>query len=88
LNVVADGDELLGLIRGALGAGARSLLLTLWEVNDRSAMMFMVNFYKLLRGAGSKAAALREAARNVRQEYRHPYYWAPFVIVGKALNHV
>ena len=36
LNVIAAGDEVLGLIRGALYAGARSLLLTLWEVNDRS----------------------------------------------------
>src|SRR5262249_15333457 len=41
LNVVAAGDELLGLIRGALYAGARSLLLTLWEVNDRSTTSFM-----------------------------------------------
>jgi CHAT domain-containing protein len=88
LNVVADGDELLGLIRGALGAGARSLLLTLWEVSDRSAMMFMVNFYKLLQGAKSKAAALKQAARKVREEYPHPYHWAPFVIVGKPLNDV
>jgi CHAT domain-containing protein len=82
LNVVADGDELLGLIRGALGAGARSLLLTLWEVNDRSAMMFMTNFYKLLQGSKSKASALNQAARNVRESEPHPYHWAPFVIVG------
>jgi CHAT domain-containing protein/exonuclease VII small subunit len=86
LNVIADGDELLGLIRGALGAGARSLLLTLWEVNDRSAMIFMVSFYQRLREAASKAAALTEAARKVREAYPHPYHWAPFVIVGKALN--
>jgi CHAT domain-containing protein/TolA-binding protein len=86
LNVVADGDELLGLIRGALYAGARSLLLTLWEVNDRSATMFMTAFYKLLQGATSKAMALTQAAREVREKYPHPYHWAPFVIVGKALS--
>jgi CHAT domain-containing protein len=86
LNVVADGDELLGLIRGSLYAGARSLLLTLWEVNDQSANLFMTSFYKLLQESGNKAAAVTQAAREVRKHYPHPYHWAPFVIVGKALS--
>ncbi len=86
LNVVADGDELVGLIRGALYAGARSLLLTLWEVNDRSATMFMTSFYKLLQESGDKAAAVAQAAREVREHYPHPYHWAAFMIVGKALR--
>ncbi len=86
LNVVADGDELVGLIRGALYAGARSLLLTLWEVNDRSATMFMTSFYKLFQESGDKAAAVSQAAREVREHYPHPYHWAPFMIVGKALR--
>jgi CHAT domain-containing protein len=86
LNVVADGDELVGLIRGALYAGARSLLLTLWEVNDRSATIFMTSFYKRLQGTDNKATALGQAAREVRETYPHPYHWAPFVIVGKALS--
>ena len=86
LNVVADGDELVGLIRGALYSGARSLLLTLWEVNDRSATMFMTAFYKLFLESGDKAAALAGAARQVREHYPHPYHWAPFMVVGKALR--
>jgi CHAT domain-containing protein len=86
LNVVADGDELLGLIRGALFAGARSLLMTLWEVNDRSATLFMTTFYKLLQGSGTRCAALSQAAREVRKEHPHPYHWAPFVLVGKAFS--
>ena len=86
LNVVADGDELLGLIRGALYAGARSLLLTLWEVNDRSTTAFMTSFYNRLPGAANKAAAVREAALEVREEHPHPYYWAPFMLVGKGLR--
>jgi CHAT domain-containing protein len=88
LNVIADGEELLGLIRGALCAGVRSLLLTLWEVNDSSATRFMTEFYSLLSGASSKAVALAQAAREVRKSYPHPYHWAPFVIVGKALNEI
>jgi CHAT domain-containing protein/Flp pilus assembly protein TadD len=86
LNVIAAGDELLGLIRGALYAGARSLLLTLWDVNDRSTAQFMTSFYRHLQQSSNKAAALAEAAKEVREEHPHPYYWAPFVLVGKALS--
>ncbi|HUN63890.1 MAG TPA: CHAT domain-containing protein [Candidatus Sulfotelmatobacter sp.] len=86
LNVVAAGDELLGLIRGALYAGARALLLTLWEVNDRSTTTFMTSFYRQLPTAPSKAAALAQAAREVREQHPHPFHWAPFVLVGKAFN--
>lgn len=86
LNVVAEGDELLGLMRGALYAGAQALLLTLWEVNDRSTTTFMSSFYRQLPNAQNKAAALATAAREVREEYAHPYYWAPFVLVGKVVS--
>jgi CHAT domain-containing protein len=86
LNVIAAGDELLGLIRGALYAGARALLLTLWEVNDRSTAQFMTSFYRRLPGAKSKAEALAEAAKEGRESHPHPHFWAPFVIVGKGLN--
>jgi CHAT domain-containing protein len=86
LNVIAAGDELLGLIRGALYAGARSLLLTLWDVNDRSTAQFMTSFYARLLQSANKAEALAEAAKEVRERYPHPYYWAPFVLVGKGLS--
>jgi CHAT domain-containing protein len=86
LNVIAAGDELLGLIRGALFAGARSLLLTLWDVNDRSTTQFMTSFYKHLLQTSNKAEALARAAAEVRAEHPHPYYWAPFFVVGKALS--
>src|SRR5580704_7271446 len=86
LNVIAAGDELLGLIRGALYAGARALLLTLWEVNDRSTAEFMTSFYRYLPRAESKAEALAQAAKELRATHPHPYFWAPFVLVGKGLN--
>jgi CHAT domain-containing protein len=82
LNVIGSGDELLGLIRAALSAGARSLLLTLWDVNDRSTSKFMSSFYRGLPTANSKAEALAEAAKEIRHEFPHPYYWAPFILVG------
>jgi tetratricopeptide (TPR) repeat protein len=86
LNVVAAGDELLGLIRGALYAGARSLMLSLWDVNDRSTAEFMTLFYGRLGQSENSAAALGDAAKELRERYPHPYYWAPFVLVGKALS--
>src|SRR5207247_2099026 len=56
LNTVADGDELRGLTRGLLAAGARSLLVTLWDVHDRSTAEFMRFFYRGLEAGLSKAA--------------------------------
>lgn len=86
LNVVSAGDELLGLIRGALYAGARSLLLTLWDVHDETTAEFMTTFYTRLNTTQNKARSLVEAMRELRKTHPHPYYWAPFVLVGKALS--
>ena len=83
LNVVAAGDELLGLIRGFLYAGAQSLLLTLWDVHDRSTSAFMTSFYRRLSETQDRAAALQGAMRELRAAYPHPYYWAPFMLVGE-----
>ena len=82
LNVVAAGDELIGLVRGLLSAGAQNLLLTLWDVNDRSTADFMKEFYTRLFKRSDRALALREAMTEVRQKYPHPYFWAPFILVG------
>ena len=85
-NVVAAGDELIGLMRGLLSAGARSLLLTLWDVNDSSTAAFMKLFYRLLVNGSDRAQALRHAMREMRKHYPHPYYWAPFVLVGNVFS--
>ena len=82
LNVVAAGDELRGLARGLLGAGTRSLLATLWDVYDESTAEFMTRFYTALQSGLTKAASVRAAVAGLRNTYPHPYYWAPFVLVG------
>ncbi len=86
LNVVAGGDELLGLTRGLLYAGARSLLLSLWEVDDRSTAELMKEFYGGLTRDRKKADALRLAMLELRKRYPHPYYWAPFKLIGNAFT--
>ncbi|HZQ52371.1 MAG TPA: CHAT domain-containing tetratricopeptide repeat protein [Bryobacteraceae bacterium] len=85
LNTVTEGDELLGLTRGLLYAGARSLLLSLWDVDDRSTTEFMKDFYGQLTLGRRKADAVRTAMLNLRERYAHPYYWAPFKLTGRAL---
>jgi CHAT domain-containing protein len=83
MNLVAAGDELLGLQRGLFYAGATSLLLSLWDVHDRSTAELMQEFYKSYIHTGDMAGSLQAAMRSLREEYPHPYFWAPFVLVGK-----
>jgi CHAT domain-containing protein len=83
-GVLGGGDELLGLMRGFLGAGAASLLLSLWRVEDRSTLALMEHFYNALAQGQTKAAALHHAQCSVMQQLPHPYFWAPFVLVGDA----
>jgi CHAT domain-containing protein len=83
MNVVAAGDELLGLERGLFCAGASSLLLSLWDVHDRSTADLMQSFYHCFIQTGDMAGALQTAMRHVRKQHPHPYFWAPFVLVGK-----
>ncbi|MFO0838764.1 MAG: CHAT domain-containing tetratricopeptide repeat protein [Phycisphaerae bacterium] len=79
---VRPGDELAGLQRAFLAAGARSLLVSLWAVNDESATRMMARVYDLRLGGLSTTAALRQAQRELRADCPHPVAWAPFSLVG------
>ena len=83
MNYVAAGDELLGLQRGLFCAGATSLLLSLWDVHDHSTATLMQEFYKSYTVTSDMPASLQLAMLNVRQQHPHPYFWAPFVLIGK-----
>jgi CHAT domain-containing protein/predicted negative regulator of RcsB-dependent stress response len=83
MNVVAAGDELLGLQRGLFCAGAASLLLSLWDVHDRSTAELMQAFYKGYMESDNMAVSLQSAMKQLRQQNPHPYFWAPFVLVGQ-----
>ena len=81
---VPAGDDLVGLTRAFMFAGSPSVLASLWEVNDRSAVQLMRTFYGHLRDS-DKATALAQAQREMRARglYRHPYYWGAFTLVGR-----
>ena len=83
LNVITPGDELIGLARGLLQAGAQSLVLSLWDVHDESTKDFMITFYARLQQGQSKSAAMQSAMIELREKHPHPYHWAPFSLIGK-----
>ncbi len=86
----ATGDKraALGLAGVAVRSGARSTLATLWSVKDDSTSQLMADFYREFSlGQTNKAEALRRAQVALLQQpqYQHPFYWAPFILVGNWL---
>jgi CHAT domain-containing protein len=89
-TAAGDGRAALGLAGFALRSGARSTLATLWAVSDKSTADLMTEFYQKLTQPDvniTKAEALRQAqlALLKNPQYSHPYFWAPFVLVGNWL---
>jgi CHAT domain-containing protein len=83
LGRVANGDDVVGLTRGFLYAGCRSIVASLWKVDDRATAALMTRFYEELE-KGDKRQALRTAQLVTKKEYSHPYYWASFQLTGSA----
>ena len=87
------GDDFVGMTRAFLQVGSTSVLATLWEVEDRSTVDLMKSFYWHLNASQqghNKARGLANAQRALiaSRDYEHPYYWAPFVLVGSmSQNH-
>lgn len=84
LSNVLGGEELVGLVRGLLYAGCHGVLVSLWDVHDATTATFMGDFYRHLAAGTSPAQALQCAMTTLRENHPHPYYWAPFVLIGKA----
>ena len=82
MSEVTGSDDLLGLMRGFLYAGARSLLVSLWTVNDESTAELMVDFYREWRKGTAKSTAFRQAMLSIRESHPNPFYWAPFLLAG------
>jgi CHAT domain-containing protein len=82
MSGVGPGDELVGLTRAVLGAGAGALIASLWAANDDTAPAFMSAVYAGLRSGTGRAGSLRAAALEMRAREPHPYFWAPFILVG------
>lgn len=83
LSKVANGDDLVGLTRGFLYAGANSIVASLWKVDDLATAHLMIRFYRGMQQT-DKQDALRKAQLETRRTYPHPYYWASFQLTGSA----
>ncbi len=87
-SAVRGGDELVGFSRAFLYAGAASLVMSLWRVEDQATAQMMDRFYQGLLDGQRKPAALRQAQLALLQgdegyRCRHPFFWAPFFLVGE-----
>ncbi|MBW8048867.1 MAG: DUF3856 domain-containing protein [Cytophagales bacterium] len=90
LGEVQHGEGVYGLQRALQTAGARSVIMSLWKVNDQTTQELMISFYsKWLQvedpdavGGGDKHKAFKQAQLELKEKYKHPYYWGAFVMVG------
>jgi CHAT domain-containing protein len=81
-----SGEGLVGFAWAFFEAGARNVVTSLWDVNDRSTAAFMGYFYAAVDSGQSYPAALRSAKlKLLRTQYRKPYYWAPFQLYSRTL---
>lgn len=83
LNEIVRGEELIGLTRAFFAAGACTLILSLWRVDDNATLDLMTAFYEgLIRGKAA-AGALRSAQQQLIKKDLHPYLWSPFMVSGR-----
>jgi CHAT domain-containing protein len=86
-GLLGAGDELAGMARAFIYAGAGALLVTQWRVDDSVAAHLMIRFHEELRGGAGAASALRTTqagflADMPQSDMRHPFYWAGFQLIG------
>lgn len=78
---------MIGLTRALFHAGVPRVVVSLWEVNDLATSQFMNEFYRALRSGQPVSTAIRDAKLKMLQgeavSLRHPYFWGPFVLIGR-----
>ncbi|HMF27363.1 MAG TPA: CHAT domain-containing protein, partial [Candidatus Cybelea sp.] len=82
LGAIASGDDVIGLTRGFLYAGARTIVASLWEVDDAATAELMLDFYREMRTV-DKRDAMRAAQLETRAHFPQPFYWAAFQVIGR-----
>jgi CHAT domain-containing protein len=86
LGKLVRGEGMIGLTRAFLYAGAGSVVVSLWKVDDLATSRFMQKFYKRMQEGAGIPDALRQAKLDMLSSgvpaYRNPFYWAPFVVTG------
>ncbi len=83
------GDGIIGLSRAFIGAGAESIIVSLWQADDKASATsakLMQEFYRFLPQTGDRAVALRQAMLTTMQQYSQPKKWAAFTLMGESVN--
>jgi CHAT domain-containing protein len=83
LGIEQNGEGVQGLQRAFLEAGARTVLTSLWKVDDTATQLLMTTFYKEYLSSRDERQSFQKAQKVVRSKYPHPYYWGAFVMMGK-----
>ncbi|MBC7862352.1 MAG: CHAT domain-containing protein [Bacteroidia bacterium] len=82
LGDIKSGEGVYGLQRSFLVAGARSVIMSLWEVSDDATMELMTEFYKIYSATGNKQEAFLSAEKKIKIKYKEPFFWGAFVLIG------
>jgi CHAT domain-containing protein len=82
LGEVKAGEGVYGLQRAFIVAGAKTLIMSLWKVDDVATQLLMTSFYSNLVKSGNKQSAFKQAQLQLMAKYKDPYYWGAFVMMG------
>ncbi|MCC5945324.1 MAG: CHAT domain-containing protein, partial [Bernardetiaceae bacterium] len=83
LGEIQNGEGVFGLQRAFQQAGAKTVLMSLWKVDDTATQLMMTEFYKNLLSGKSKRAAFKAAQLSLKAKFPEPYFWGAFVMVGE-----
>jgi CHAT domain-containing protein len=87
LGKIRKGEGIIGLTRALLYAGAKNIVVSLWQVSDKSTSDLMIDFYKNIteNEKQNHSKSLQQAKLKMINEsnYAHPFYWSPFILIGK-----
>lgn len=83
LGEIDESEGVIGMQKSFFEAGAKSVVVSLWDVNDKYTSLFMQSFYKYISEGFDKSEALRKAKIFFRKNYSaNPYYWSAFILSG------
>ncbi|MFC1836058.1 tetratricopeptide repeat protein [Thermodesulfobacteriota bacterium] len=79
-----SGEGTMGMGRAFQHAGAKAVLMSLWSVAEKPSVLLVESFFRHLKDGKSKLSALKLAGKEIREKgYDHPFFWAPFILVGE-----